>query len=58
MKNKKELLNKYCLVCNEPLLIYTVYTRQQKFIEMNSVCIPCKEKADRERLQNLPPKQH
>ena len=52
MKNKKELLNKYCLVCSEPLLICTVYTRQQKFIEMNSVCLPCKEKADRERLQN------
>ena len=35
MKNKKELLSKECSVCNEPLLIYTVYTIQQKFIEMN-----------------------
>ena len=52
MKNKKELLNKYCLVCSEPLLIYTVYTVQQKFIKMNGVCVPCKEKTDKERLEN------
>ena len=35
-----------CLVCGEPVEIYTVYTVQKKFKKVKGVCIPCKEKQD------------
>lgn len=48
-----------CPVCKTPIEVFKVYSHaKKKFTEMNGVCIPCKEKADRERLQNLPSKQH
>lgn len=47
-----------CPVCKKPVQVFKVYTyKKQKFINMNSVCIPCKEKADKELLQKLSPKQ-
>jgi uncharacterized protein YceH (UPF0502 family) len=57
MKNKKELQNKECRVCGTIIEIYTVYTRQQKWKKVLGVCIPCKQKADKELLEKLSPKQ-
>ncbi len=42
-----------CPVCKTPIQVFKVYSHsKKKFIEMKSVCIPCKEKADKERPQN------
>ena len=57
MKNKKELQNKECPVCKTPKKIYNVYTRQQKWKKVEEVCVPCKQKADKELLEKLSPKQ-
>ena len=46
-----------CPVCKTPRKTYTVYTRQQKWKEVKEVCIPCKQKADKELLEKLSPKQ-
>ncbi len=53
MKKQKDLLNNTCPVCGKLVEICTVYTRKQKFKDIKSVCIPCKEKEDKERLTQI-----
>jgi len=50
-------VSKECPVCKTPKKIYNVYTRQQKWKKIEGVCIPCKQKADKELLEKLSPKQ-
>ena len=57
MRNKKDLRNNTCPVCGTIIETHTVYTRQQKWKKVKGVCIPCKQKADKELLEKLSPKQ-
>ena len=53
MKKQKDLLSNTCLICGLTVEICTVYTRKQRFKKIKSVCIPCKEKEDKERLTRI-----
>ena len=49
--------DRVCPVCKTPIKTHTVYTRQQKWKKVKGVCVPCKQKADKELLEKLSPKQ-
>jgi len=45
--------NAVCPVCKQPVKTYTVFTYRKKWKQVNEVCIPCKEKEDKERLVRI-----
>lgn len=42
-----------CPICKSPIEVFKVFTREKKFKKMNGVCIPCREREEKERLKKM-----
>ena len=43
-----------CPICKQPVKVFNVYTyKTKKFRKVKSVCLPCKEKEDKQLFERL-----